>query len=132
LETQPFRILSPESSLEPKSRLVRVGLEQTAGPVRQFGQATGRNGGRRLQPGLGGRKWLRISLLLPDSEMSHESVERPRGAHVGNPLLASADLVPAATRASVRAVPSSPERAVVAGPSRLTTPAVGIAHVCRL
>lgn len=120
------------SSLEPKGRLVRIGLEQTAGPVRQLGPATGRNGGGRLQPGLGGRKWLRISPILPDSEMSDESVERPSGAHVGDPLLTSADLVPAATRASVRAGPSSPERTVVAGPSRPTTPAVGIAPVGRL
>lgn len=81
---------------------------------------------------MGGDKWLRISPILPDSEMSDESVERPSRAHVGDPLLAGADLVPTATRASGRTGPSSPERSVVAGPSRPTTPAVRIAPVGRL
>jgi hypothetical protein len=38
LETQPVHLQSPESSLEPKGRLVRVVLEQTAGQFVSWGR----------------------------------------------------------------------------------------------
>jgi hypothetical protein len=132
LETQPVNLQSPESSLEPEGRLVRVILEQAVGPVRQLGPSAGRSGRRRIQPGLDGNRRLRISPILPDSEMSDEGVEGASRAHVGDSLVASADLVSTPPGAGVRAGPNSAERSIAVGASGPAAPAVRIAPTGRL
>lgn len=77
-------------------------MEQTAGPVFQSGPLTWLASGRRVQYQLGGSKALRISTILPDSEMSGEGIERVGGVKSGYTILAGAAMVPDPSRTGVR------------------------------
>ncbi len=70
---------------------------------------------------------------MSDSDISDDKgVERSRGAHVDDHLVASAVFVPTASGVGMSAGPGSPELAVVLGSPGPITPDVGIFPVVRL
>ena len=107
-------------------------MEKSAGSVRQLGTPTGCDGRGRIQPVLDGDRSLCISPVLPDPEVSDEGSEGSGGAHISDPLLAGAAMVPASAGADVRAGSDSPEGSFTAGASESITPPIRVSSVDRL
>lgn len=132
LEAQSSNIQSPESSLEPKSRLVRFDGEQTAGPVCQLGPSTRHNSGRRVQHRLVRLRRLRIPAISSSSEVFDEDNEVENGADVSDSILASLAVVPIPSRTDMRAGRDPAKGKVSVGSGRPAAPAVRVASTNRL